>query len=132
MTISCMTALAPPRLQRSLTPGAYQAETIAAVKETKLADDGAAPRDYNLLASYASPGELVAELNARFKNGRPSDNLAEAGVLLRVNDGEEDPDYAWQPRYAARPWLSGTLVNAHAHAGAHICKRTRMRTWPRW
>ena len=44
-----------------------------------------------------SPQERVQELNAQFRNGRPADNLADAGVLVRQLDGLDDPERTWLP-----------------------------------
>ena len=66
--------------------------------------------------------EVAARLNARFRLGRPSNDLAAAGVLLHQLDGYEDQKQPWLPCdmgdgpkgacsvYQAAHW-SGSLVN---------------------
>lgn len=44
----------------------------------------------------ASPCDVVAALNARFISGRPSDDLAGAGVLMRVVDDSNNPERPWE------------------------------------
>jgi hypothetical protein len=38
----------------------------------------------------ALPPEALRDLNERFRNGRPSSRMAEAGILIKVVDGMED------------------------------------------
>jgi hypothetical protein len=40
--------------------------------------------------------EVVEGINARFERGRPSNDLAEAGVLVHIWDGYEDPLHRWR------------------------------------
>jgi len=52
-----------------------------------------------LSESLASPrlrGDAAREISARFDRGAPSNSVADAGVLVHIFDGYEDPDRPWQ------------------------------------
>ena len=41
--------------------------------------------------------DVAARLNERFRNGRPSNKLAETGIMIRQFDALQDPRRAWMP-----------------------------------
>ena len=45
-------------------------------------------------------------INARFIAGRPTNDLASAGVLVRTIDGLEDPVQPWMPCASGEKWLA--------------------------
>ena len=44
-----------------------------------------------------TPAVVAQRLNTRFRNGRPSNVLAETGVMIRQFSAEQDPTRAWMP-----------------------------------
>lgn len=69
-------------------------------------------------------GPVVDQINARFVNGMPSNNLFAAGVLVHQFDGMEAPNHAWLPctesQWCAkyRDRISASLLNARSPPGA--------------
>lgn len=59
------------------------------------AGEGRSPPARSSPPQPARGGEIVAEINRRFSEGRPSGSLTEAGVLIHVLDG-------WEPEAQAR------------------------------
>jgi hypothetical protein len=74
---------------------------------------------------------VVANINARFFNGRPSNDLGEAGVLIHMDDGQTEHGQPWvkAPGHQPEPWkvchlgwckgadhISCSLINAHTPA----------------
>ena len=61
-------------------------------------------------AANVSTAFVRDKLNARHAHGRPSNNLADAGVLVHVLDGGISPGHPWIG--GARGFLSASLLNA--------------------
>ena len=61
-------------------------------------------------------GYVRDRLNARFRNGRPSNDLEAAGVLLHVLDGALNPSYPWRPLSAGKNYLSASILNARGRS----------------
>lgn len=58
------------------------------------------------------PFLLVETLNRRFREGRPSNTIEEAGVLVSILDGDEDREHPWKRPFSTRDHISSSLVNA--------------------
>ena len=74
------------------------------------------------------PRPLHLRLNQRYQEGRPSNILQEAGVLLHQLDQTEDPERPWMP--CRNGWcshlsdrLSATFINAHGAHGVYFSDR---------
>ena len=52
----------------------------------------------------------MEQLNERWRNGRASNKLHEAGVLVHTFDGLEDPEHRWQPFPGCSSSQSGCSV----------------------
>jgi hypothetical protein len=68
------------------------------------------------------PLPLLASLNGRFASGAPSNDLATAGVLVRVLDGEERTDAPWEgdPGKREADFASASIVNRR-HPDVYEC-----------
>jgi len=61
------------------------------------------------------PGFVRDLLNARYMNGRPSNRLEDAGVLVHILDGGVNGVRPWEPGEPARTYLSASLLNANKY-----------------
>lgn len=64
----------------------------------------------------------MAELNQRFREGRPSEVLREAGVLVHCWDGYEEPSYPWLPN-SLLPHAVGTASAADRLSASLVFRR---------
>jgi hypothetical protein len=56
-------------------------------------------------------------LNQRYRDGRTSNDLASAGVLVHIFDGGLNPQWPWSPGGYGHDYLSASILNARPRLG---------------